>query len=65
MIFAHLRTILGAAVDDERIPKNLAPPSRSANLRVYTHLMPASEEHTHNAIDRLFQPTPADGPETA
>ncbi|MFC4150594.1 tyrosine-type recombinase/integrase [Micromonospora mangrovi] len=34
-------------------------------LRVYTHLMPASEERTRNAIDRLFRPDPADGPETA
>ncbi|MGI5519337.1 tyrosine-type recombinase/integrase [Micromonospora sp. CA-259024] len=34
-------------------------------LRVYTHLMPASEERTRNAIDRLFRPSPADGPETA
>ncbi|MEU7970800.1 site-specific integrase [Micromonospora sp. NPDC049089] len=34
-------------------------------LRVYTHLMPASEERTRNAIDRLFRPNPADGPDTA
>ena len=36
-------------------------------LRVYTHLMPASEERTRRAIDALFRPTGAhpDGPETA
>ncbi len=34
-------------------------------LRVYTHLMPASEERTRRAIDRLFRPDPPDGPETA
>ncbi|MCP3786040.1 tyrosine-type recombinase/integrase [Micromonospora sp. A3M-1-15] len=34
-------------------------------LRVYTHLMPASEERTRNAIDRLFRPRVVDGPETA
>jgi integrase len=25
-------------------------------LRVYTHLMPASEERTRQAIDRVFEP---------
>ncbi|GAB3338932.1 tyrosine-type recombinase/integrase [Micromonospora halotolerans] len=34
-------------------------------LWVYTHLMPASEERTRNAIDRLFRPRVLDGPETA
>jgi integrase len=36
-------------------------------LRVYTHLMPASEERTRRAIDRLFRPDQSspDGPETA
>jgi integrase len=35
-------------------------------LRVYTHLMPASEERTRRAIDRLFRPeTGPDGPDTA
>ncbi|MEH0842218.1 site-specific integrase [Micromonospora sp. CPCC 205711] len=34
-------------------------------LRVYTHLMPASEERTRNAIDRLWWPGVVDGPETA
>lgn len=30
-----------------------------------THLMPASEERTRNAIDRLFRPQVVDGPEAA
>jgi integrase len=36
-------------------------------LRVYTHLMPASEERTRRAIDQMFRPAPPtpDGPETA
>jgi integrase len=35
-------------------------------LRTYTHLMPASEERTRMAIDRLFRPEIyADGPQTA
>jgi len=35
-------------------------------LRVYTHLMPASEERTRRAIDRLFRPEAStDGPATA
>lgn len=35
-------------------------------LRTYTHLMPASEERTRKAIDRLFRPeSEPDGPATA
>ena len=36
-------------------------------LRVYTHLMPASEERTRRAIDALFRPAleSSDGPATA
>lgn len=36
-------------------------------LRVYTHLMPASEDRTRRAIDALFRPggRHSDGPETA
>ncbi|WP_433114504.1 hypothetical protein [Micromonospora sp. CA-246542] len=29
-------------------------------LRVYTHLMPASEERTRQAVDHLFQPAAED-----
>jgi hypothetical protein len=36
-------------------------------LRVYTHLMPSSEERTRCAIDGVFRPAPSDtdGIETA
>ncbi|GAA4200646.1 tyrosine-type recombinase/integrase [Actinocatenispora rupis] len=34
-------------------------------LRTYTHLMPASEDRTRRAIERLFGQAAGDGPETA
>ncbi len=47
------------------IPRPRGPPEFT--LRVYTHLMPTSEDRTRRAIDDAFadDPETRDGPETA
>ncbi|BCJ51245.1 hypothetical protein Asp14428_27200 [Actinoplanes sp. NBRC 14428] len=63
----YASALLDAGESIKALAEYLGHTDPGFTLRVYTHLMPASEERTRRAIDALFRPVAgrSDGPETA
>ncbi|MEU1761005.1 tyrosine-type recombinase/integrase [Micromonospora sp. NPDC005223] len=58
----YASSLLDAGESIKALASYLGHADPGFTLRVYTHLMPASEERTRQAIDRLFEPGSGDAP---